>query len=69
MMVGMTARADWRTKGVEGPDGHDRQAEGEVEGLRHFVRADFAGGIGGLALQRMRLVNGHLARGAIDLAG
>ncbi len=58
-----------RSVGVEGSQRDDRGAEGQIKGLGDLIRADLAGRVGRLALQGMRLGNGHEAGGAVDLAG
>ena len=69
MMVGMTARADWRgpkvLKGRMVATGNRTSAVA----LHDLVRADLAGRVGRLSLQRMLLVDRHVERRAVDLAG
>ena len=58
-----------RTVGVEGAHGDGGDVEGSIVGLDEFVGADFAGGVGGLPLQRVVLVDGNAQGGAVDFAG
>jgi len=55
--------------GVEGADGDGGDFEGSIVGFDEFVCADFAGGVGGLPLQRMALIDGDTHGGAVDFAG
>ena len=58
-----------RAVGVERAHDSDGQVKAAVEALGQAVRADFGGGVGALALERVLLVDGHVLRRAVDLAG
>ncbi len=59
-------RLPWAER-VERPDRHDRHGERTEIRLGHLVGGDLAGGVGRLALQRVRLRDGDRAGRAVDL--
>ena len=55
--------------GIEGAQGDHRHGEGEMIAFGQLVGADLAGGIGGLASQRVGFVDGGVLGGAVGFAG
>ena len=58
-----------RPIGVERTDGDGGDAERAVVAFHQFIRADFAGGVGRLPLQRVLLINRHAQGAAVDFTG